>query len=67
MIYFLFSFKFAPDYKYGVSCSKNCKCNTSNTISCDGMTGVCKCKPAWSGETCECRSGRMCDAAYSFL
>ncbi|XP_070537251.1 multiple epidermal growth factor-like domains protein 11 [Ptychodera flava] len=37
---------------YGANCSKKCKCDMNNTVSCDHHDGTCRCKPGWIGTTC---------------
>lgn len=34
---------------YGRNCKQSCKCNWSNTDSCNPVTGECKCKNGWNG------------------
>ncbi|PVD35911.1 hypothetical protein C0Q70_02880 [Pomacea canaliculata] len=37
---------------YGTNCSIQCLCNLTNTVSCDPVTGTCRCKSGWTGPTC---------------
>ncbi|XP_048727704.2 mucin-4-like isoform X2 [Ostrea edulis] len=41
-----------PNMTFGVDCQNQCTCNTSNTRSCDKVTGACACKIGWNGDTC---------------
>ncbi|XP_048727710.2 uncharacterized protein LOC125645867 [Ostrea edulis] len=41
-----------PNMAFGVDCQNQCTCNTSNTRSCDKVTGACACKIGWNGDTC---------------
>ena len=41
-----------PEGKYGYNCSMDCHCVKGNTMSCDVMTGTCKCNDGWAGTTC---------------
>ncbi|XP_060571547.1 protein draper-like [Ruditapes philippinarum] len=54
---------------YGKNCSDMCGCNITNSLSenqaCDIMTGQCKCKAGWYGDSCnddvnECEDSRTC-------
>ncbi|XP_060565748.1 mucin-like protein [Ruditapes philippinarum] len=55
--------------KYGKNCSEMCGCNITNSLNenqaCDIMTGQCKCKAGWYGDSCnndvnECEDSRIC-------
>ncbi|XP_059150257.1 fibrillin-1-like isoform X2 [Physella acuta] len=46
------------DGTYGVNCGMQCSCNRTNTEKCDVITGLCLCKPDWSGEKCHIYSDR---------
>lgn len=37
---------------YGTNCSSQCLCNLANTVSCDPVTGTCRCKSGWTSPTC---------------
>lgn len=37
-------------YKFGQNCSETCICSTDNSLGCDSITGVCKCKQGWKGK-----------------
>ena len=48
------------DFTFGSNCSQSCKCNKSNTDSCNPVTGQCSCTSGWTGIHCstdidECR------------
>ncbi|XP_053387800.1 protein HEG homolog 1-like isoform X2 [Mercenaria mercenaria] len=54
---------------YGENCSESCNCNATNTVNenqtCDKVTGSCKCKEGWNGDTCnddvnECQNKTVC-------
>jgi hypothetical protein len=54
---------------YGKNCSEMCGCNITNSLNenqtCDIMTGQCKCKAGWYGDSCnddvnECEDIRSC-------
>lgn len=38
-----------PPGTYGRNCKQTCNCNEGNTVSCDSVTGECKCKDDWNG------------------
>ncbi|XP_025082455.1 multiple epidermal growth factor-like domains protein 6 isoform X4 [Pomacea canaliculata] len=40
---------------FGANCSKQCRCNLTNTVSCDHVTGDCDCKKGWDGVACDVR------------
>lgn len=56
---------------YGANCSEICGCNITNSFNevqtCDSVTGQCKCKSGWHGDTCnddvnECENSTSCSA-----
>ena len=40
-------------WRYGLNCGNLCACIQRNTESCDKVTGVCRCKPGFTGDLCE--------------
>ncbi|XP_053387236.1 fibrillin-2-like [Mercenaria mercenaria] len=45
------------DDTYGVDCTERCNCTAKHSAdeiqTCDTVTGKCKCKPNWKGDTCD--------------
>ncbi|XP_059159686.1 G surface protein, allelic form 168-like [Physella acuta] len=37
---------------FGKDCANQCKCNMTNTVDCNDVTGFCTCKAGWSNDTC---------------
>ena len=65
LAYFLILVSVCPEWTFGKKC-KSCSCNKTNADSCDHITGKCKCKPGFSGATCDCSKGNdPCNATIS--
>lgn len=62
-------FSVCSPFTYGDQCSKDCNCEKTQSEKCDAVTGSCKCRTGWTGDTClqdvdECKEGiRTCNTS----